>query len=216
MPLYRKFKLGSASVAVWKMTETADELLSMLPVGYAAESAHLRDGQRRTEWLAVRLLLAELCGADARIVYDGAGKPLLCGADGHISVSHTKGYALLAHSPEKPVGVDIELCSRNASVAAERFVNPNFRLHVSNLYGKDCNAYMLAYWCICEALFKLVGNIGGTYKENVIVGCFELDSHGIIHLAVNGVSLADDREYQASYINEGGLFIVLVEDVRCS
>lgn len=208
MPLYRELDFGKASVAVWKITETAEELLSQLPAEYIPTALLLRDGQRRTEWLAVRILLERMCGADARIVYDEAGKPMLSGAAGYISVSHTDGYALLAYSLSNPVGVDMERVDRNVSVAARRFLNESY---LSAVPASERDIYMLASWCACEALFKLVGNIGGTYKRNVIVRPFQPETQGTIGVSINGISPALDCDFEATYVNDGELFILLVE-----
>ena len=86
-------RFGDISVSVWNITESADELLSLSNGDYAAETAALRDGQRRTEWLAVRLLLERVCGVTASIVYNAAGKPSLRGTQGYISISHSIGIS---------------------------------------------------------------------------------------------------------------------------
>lgn len=208
MPLYREFNLGKASVAVWKITETAEELLSRLPAEYIPAALLLRDGQRRTEWLAVRILLERMCGADARIVYDEAGKPLLIGAAGYIGVSHTKGYALLAYSSVNPLGVDMERVDRDVSTAARRFLNESC---LSAVPASERDIYMLASWCACEALFKLVGDVGGTYKENVIVKPFRPGTQGTMDVSIQGISPTLDCDLEAMYVNDGELFMLLVE-----
>lgn len=208
MPLYREFNLGKASVAVWKITETAEELLSRLPAEYIPAVLLLRDGQRRTEWLAVRILLERMCGADARIVYDEAGKPLLIGAAGYIGVSHTKGYALLAYSTVNPLGVDMERVDRDVSTAARRFLNES---SLSAVPASERDIYMLASWCACEALFKLVGDVGGTYKENVIVKPFRPGTQGTMDVSIKGISPTLDCDFEAMYVNDRELFILLVE-----
>lgn len=208
MPLYREFKLGNASVAVWKITETAEKLLSLLPTEYIPAALLLRDGQRRTEWLAVRILLERMCGADARIVYDEAGKPLLIGAAGYIGVSHTDGYALLAYSLSNPVGVDMERVDRDVSTAARRFLNES---HLNTVPDSWRATYMLASWCACEALFKLVGDVGGTYKENVIVKPFRPGTQGTMDVSIKGISPTLDCDFEAMYVNDGELFMLLVE-----
>jgi phosphopantetheinyl transferase len=208
MPFYREFELDCASVAVWQITESADELLSMVPSDSAAEALMLRGEARRKEWLAVRLLLARMCGASARIVYDCTGKPVLDGADGHISISHTRGYALLAYSADVPVGIDAELVGRDAISFSRRFMNDAF---AASLSGDDAAAKALVCWCACEALYKLVGNIGGTYKENVIVKPFELSGKGAVRLSVKGLRAEHERDYVGVYVNDGTLFTLLVK-----
>ncbi len=206
MPLFRQFSLGGASVAVWEITESASELLSLLGDKYAAEASRLRDGQRRAEWLAVRLLLARLCGPSACIAYDTAGRPVLVGAEGDISISHTRGYAVLAHSPHARVGVDVELAGRNAVSAARRFVGS---VSAISLAGEDSAAKTLAFWCSCEAIFKVTGNVGGTYKDNLSVMPFELAGQGCITVSLNGLPSYPARDFTVSYMKDGGLFIAL-------
>lgn len=206
MPFYRELKFAGASVAVWKITEGCEELLSRLNGDYVAEAAALHEGQRRAEWLAVRLLLERLCGAGARIVYDAAGKPLLSAASGSISVSHTRGYAALAYSPDGNVGLDVELVGRNAAASARRFVNEET---AKNLSGEDENEKMLAFWCFCEALFKVVGDIGGTYKDNLFVAPFKLSEKGAVVVSVRGLGAEHERDYTVEYLNDGEIFIAL-------
>lgn len=208
MPLYREFELGCAVVAVWKITESAEELLSMVSPDEAAEALLLRGEQRRKEWLAVRLLLARTCGDGARIVYDSAGKPFLHDSCGHISISHTRGYALFAYSENTPFGIDMELVGRDALSASRRFINDSF---VPLLCGDDAHARALAYWCACEALFKLVGDVGATYKDNVFVKSFQLSSQGEIMLSLKGLPARPERDYLVEYDNDGVLFILLVK-----
>ena len=209
MPLYREFELGEASVAVWRITESSEELLSMVSPDDAAEALLLCGEQRRKEWLAVRLLLARVCGNGARIVYNSVGKPFLHDSCGCISISHTRGYALFAYSEKTPFGIDVERVGRDALSASRRFVNEDF---APFLCGDDAAALALAYWCSCEALFKLTGDIGGTYKDNVFVKPFQLSSHGVFMLSVKGLSLEYERDYQAEYDNDGALFTLLVKE----
>ena len=77
MPLLGKYTVAGVDVWVWKVTETLDELLPMVPdecAAYALDNFSSR--KRRTEWLAVRAAVAQLFGDGVRIVYDAAGKPL--------------------------------------------------------------------------------------------------------------------------------------------
>ena len=208
MPNYAHHTFEGGGIAIWYITETSDELYALLATQrHDAQLLTMKNESRRAEWLAVRVLLRRMCGDNARIVYDEAGKPMLCNAVGFISVSHTKGYAVLAHSESKPVGIDVEQAARNASLASRRFLN---EVYLAQVPEGDRDAYVLACWCSCEALFKLLGNIGGTYKENIFVKPFAPSSHGVIDLSVKGVPYVDDSDHKAVYINDGELFILLV------
>lgn len=210
MPLYKEFKIGDIDVAVWKITETTEELSSLVASECAAEAGQMKSCSRRQERLAVRVLLARLCGSTARIVYDECGKPSLAGADGFISISHTHGYALLAHSLSQPFGVDMELSSRDASVAARKFMKES---DVASLSSETANKAMLIHWCVCEALFKLVGNVGGTYRDNVSLSSPFPASDGSLAVSLKGCREVPDNEYVAHCSDEDGLIIVFLKNV---
>lgn len=210
MPLYKEFKIGDIDVAVWKITETTEELSSLVASECAAEAGQIKSCSRRQEWLAVRVLLARFCGKDACIVYDECGKPSLAGADGFISISHTRGYALLAHSLSQPFGVDMELSSRDASVAARKFMKES---DLASLSPETANKAMLIRWCVCEALFKLVGNVGGTYKDNVLLLSPFPAPDGSLTVSLKGCREVPDNEYVAHCSDEDGLIIVFLKNV---
>lgn len=205
MPLFREYVVGSARIAVWKITETAEELSSLVASESAAEAILLRGEQRRREWLAVRALLPLLCGDGARIVYDANGKPLLENAEGFISISHTRGYALLAHSADVPFGVDVELADRSVSAVSSRFMD---RADVGQLYPHEAEKAMLQRWCVCEALFKLVGDVGGTYKDNIFMPLPFPAGGGELNVSLRECSGHPDSEYVAHCVEDEGLLVV--------
>lgn len=209
MPLFKEFKIGDIDVVVWKITETTEELSSLVAPECAVEAAHMKSCSRRQEWLAVRMLLARLCGKDARIVYDECGKPFLVGADGFISISHTRDYVLLAHSFSAPFGVDMELSSRDASVVARKFMKEP---DVASLSPETANKALLIRWCVCEALFKLVGNVGGTYKDNVLLLSPFPAPDGSLTVSLKGCRELPDSDYAARCVEEDGLVIVFLQN----
>ena len=211
MPLCSEYNVGDIRIAVWEMNETSDELSSLLAPECVAGLPVACSEQRRCEWLAVRLLLSHLCGNGARIVYDAAGKPMLEGAAGFISISHTRGYALLAHSPKVSFGVDMELLSRDASSAARRFMRAD---DVAALQPAVAKKAVLLRWCVCEALFKLVGNVGGTYIDNVILESPLPSADGTLKVHLRGCGNFPDGDYVAHCIEDDGLLVVCLSAER--
>ena len=211
MPLCREYKVGDIRIAVWEINETSDELLSLLAPECVAGLPVACSEQRRCEWLAVRLLLSHLCGNGARIVYDAAGKPMLEGAADFIGISHTRGYALLAHSPKASFGVDMELLSRDASSAARRFMKAD---DISALQPAVAKKAILLRWCVCEALFKLVGNVGGTYIDNVFLETPLPSADGTLGVHLKGCGNFPDSDYVAHCIEDDGLLVVCLSAER--
>jgi phosphopantetheinyl transferase len=212
MPLAGLHSLGGVDVWVWRITETADELSLLVDEGCAT---YARDAftseKRRAEWLAVRAVLArKLPGA--RIVYDDAGKPLLEGAHGHLSISHTDGYAVVAFSPGCEVGVDVELVSRDVLSVSRRFMPQEL---LGALPPAERNRMALLNWCAKEALYKITGDLGGNFKENISVECPAVEESGRFALSLVGLDYAGELLYVADYSFYDDLLVVLCRK-RCN
>ena len=207
MPLQRKLCWDGVDVWVWKITETADELSLLVPEGLACYArGKFASEKRRAEWLAVRAIMAQLFGDSAHIVYDDAGKPSIEGVTGYISVSHTKGYAAVAFSRECEVGVDVELLSRDVLPVAARF------MHVESLDlfpPVKRNRVALVNWCAKEALFKITGDLGGNFKDNISVGELGSGERGRVTLTLMGVDCLGEPLFVADYSFCEELLVVL-------
>ena len=207
MPLQRKLCWDSVDVWVWKITETADELSLLVP---GEQACYAREGFaseiRRAEWLAVRAIVARQFGDKARVVYDVAGKPSIEGVAGYISVSHTKGYAVVAFSRECEVGVDVELVSRDVLPVAGRFM-PAESLDV--FPSVERNKVALLNWCAKEALFKITGDLGGNFKDNISVGELGSGERGRVTLTLTGVDCLGEPLFVADYSFCEELLVVL-------
>lgn len=207
MPLQRKLCWDSVDVWVWKITETADELSLLVPgeqACYARET--FASEVRRAEWLAVRAIVAQQFGDKARVVYDVAGKPSIGDVASYISVSHTKGYAVVAFSRECEVGVDVELVSRDVLPVAGRFM-PAESLDV--FPSVERNKVALLNWCAKEALFKITGDLGGNFKDNISVGELGSGERGRVTLTLTGVDCLGEPLFVADYSFCEELLVVL-------
>ena len=73
MPFTHNSQLSeNVMLGYWKMTESPDELLSLMHADAFDAKAYekLLNDKARKQWLSARLLLKEMCGDDARIVYE--------------------------------------------------------------------------------------------------------------------------------------------------
>ena len=207
MPLYKQYKVDDIEVSVWSITETADELLRLVPKTCAETClSKFLSEKRRAEWLAVRAMARQLFGDDIRVGYDASGRPLLDGGVGYISVSHTDGYAVLAFSSVRRVGVDAELLSRDALAVSRRFMRDGA---LENVPAGKANLVALLHWCAKEALFKIVGDLGGNFKDNIAVSGFRPAESGEISLELVGLECGCDKYYTASYLNIGDLLVLV-------
>lgn len=155
MPKFAHHTFDGGGIAIWHIAESADELYDMLHTQrYDAALSAIHHEARRTEWLAVRVLLAHILGSDKEIAYHPSGKPYLVDGSYHISISHTKGYAAIAYHSSREVGIDIERISSRVERIADRFT------HASEMaYMNECDAHehlmrLLINWSAKETLYK--------------------------------------------------------------
>ncbi len=155
MPLYRTYKEGNLTVGIWKVDETVEQLRSMFHQFsiYEEGLARFSSERRKQEWLAVRVLLKELCGEEKPIAYLPSGKPYLEDRSMHVSFSHTKDYVAVAVHPSVEVGVDIEQYGTRVQRIASRFIREDERVSVAA--GDEIYALLL-HWSAKETLFKLM------------------------------------------------------------
>lgn len=204
MPISRRYACGDVSVAVWAIEETSEQLGAMLGDDALLRKACSFGGEaRRAEWLAVRLLLRAMLGCDVRIYYSPDGKPLLVGACGYISVSHTQGIAVLAYSPRQPIGVDVEFITRKVGVARSFVMNDG---ECDALPVEAQRTYTLLRWTAYEAVYKLAGGSG--YKERLTMPLFVPARGGVFGVAL-GYGDGVAQQFSLSYIIDDGLLLSL-------
>lgn len=155
MAIYRKYQQGDLTVGVWKVDETMEQLRSMFNCFSLYEEGFSRFSaeKRKQEWLAVRVLLKELCGEEKEIAYHASGKPYLKDGSAYVSFSHTHGYVAVALHPYAEVGVDIEQYGTRVQRVASRFVREDEQVSVQA--GDEVYALLL-HWSAKETMFKLM------------------------------------------------------------
>jgi 4'-phosphopantetheinyl transferase EntD len=151
----RQFEGGL--VGLWKITETTEALFARLnPAGTELEHyLQFKNEGRKREWLAVRLLLREMKGESAEIIYSHHGNPSLANVTGNISISHSSGFVTIFYHPAHQPGIDIELITRNVEKAAGKFLS-NEELEDCTFSNRRSNKDMMLRWCAKEAVFKMV------------------------------------------------------------
>ena len=93
MASFLQYKTNGIQWAVWKMEESLDALLLLLPGARRAfceqELNRFVSERRKMEWLSVRVLLYSMLQEDKEIGYSLEGKPYLTDHSFFISISHT-------------------------------------------------------------------------------------------------------------------------------
>ena len=156
------------SLGLWQMDESPEQLFDLyphlLPYRSSLDDKYKNDG-RKLEFLAIRALMYEMLrvnGASKGLLshagdftHNGQGKPLFRGY--HVSISHTKGYAVLILSKKAEVAVDIEYMSDRVERIASKFLRKDER--ADSLEAK------LVHWCAKETVFKLFSEENLLFEE---------------------------------------------------
>jgi len=186
MPIiYQKEIDKQTSLAVWKIEETEEELLSGLQLKQHELDviASLSNGKRALHWLSTRLLLRKMLNTSDYIdcQMDDHGKPYLVNSDTHISLSHSYDYAAVIISKDKKVGVDIELIKHKIKSIKHKFLSD---LELSQKQIGDNTNGLYVSWCAKEAIYKWNGRKGLEFKQHIHIKPFKLKDEGVLQALV--------------------------------
>ena len=162
---------------IWKIEERWEEMLCQLEQqdAYLPFLNQRKSETRKAEWLAVRLLLKELTGIGMAVSYHENGAPYLPDSSLHISISHTKGFAAVLLSPDKPVGIDIEYHSERVHRIKSRFLSDD----EFNLLGENPTTNeLLVCWSAKETAFKMMGQKTADMQHDIHIIDFKPSNNG--------------------------------------
>ncbi len=175
----KHFLSADTILGVWKIEEDLKTLLNLVQLSADDKKKFrtFRSNSRKTEFLSVRALLAELLGPEARIVYNKNNKPFLKDGSHFISISHSHGLTAIMLSRTEKVGIDLEYMSANITAFAFKFLNRREKV-IRDREKKKYHLYI--HWCAKEALYKICDKEGINIRKDITVEPFELQDSGEI------------------------------------
>ncbi len=171
--VFKKQLDTKTAIGLWRIEENAENLLSRLQLkDHETDTlTALSDGKRKLQWLSTRVLLRYMLGdpayIDCRI--DEHGKPYLENFPYSISLSHSFDYAAVMVSEDKDVGIDIELISTKIERIEGKFMKPEELAFISPLNRTE---HLYICWCTKEAIYKLQGKQGVSFKDHIHLKSF--------------------------------------------
>ena len=166
MALFLQHKTDDIQWAVWKMEESLEVLLALLPdarrVFCEQELNRFVSERRKMEWLSVRVLLYAMLQEDKEIGYSPEGKPYLTDHSFFISISHTKGYVAVMLASFTPAGIDIEQYGQRVKRVYDRFIRSDERVES---YQGDITWGLLLHWSAKETIFKSMENADADLRK---------------------------------------------------
>ncbi len=202
---------SNTSFAIWKIEESADELLTQLQLKDHELSYldTLNNGKRNMHWLSTRVLLRRMMDTDDYIdcKVDSNGKPYLSNFPHHISLSHSYDYAAVMVSKNKAVGIDIELIKDKIERIAHKFLSKE---ELDFIQEKDRIDHFYVTWCAKEAIYKLHGKKNISFLEHIKLEPFEYIGAGSFEAVLNAGTL--QRKFKVYYEKFDGYMIGFVSD----
>jgi 4'-phosphopantetheinyl transferase len=169
--------------AIWKIEESAETLLSGLQLD-TREKATLDSfgkGKRILHWMTTRVLLRYLLQTDEYIdcPSDENGKPYLVNFPYKISLTHSFDYAAVMLSSKGEVGIDLEIVKDKVARIQHKFLKPE---ELAFIQEENSIEQLYACWCAKEAVYKLQGNRGVSFLENMTIRPFDYQAQGVLQL----------------------------------
>ncbi len=199
MPLLQLFSTQNATIGLWEITETEDELLALTELPKVREeAAKLKNQVRRAEFLASRILVQEL-QKHLKLPLelpqkDENGCPCLHQCSYKISLSHTTGMAAAVLTTGQAAGIDLEPVREQILKLAPKFLAVEELQHVQNNPLKTT-----LYWSIKETIYKLYSKKKLLFAKHMQVQPFEPETKGgtaFATLSVNNTKTAYLIEYR--------------------
>lgn len=180
---------AESRIALWKIEETEEELLSFLQLDDAerAKLKSLAKGKRTLHWLATRVVLRYLLGTKEYIncPSDANGKPYLPDFPYEISLTHSYDYAGVMLSTKGYCGIDLEIVKDKVTRIKDKFLKPEELAFIEPENEVD---QLYACWCAKEAVYKLQGNRGVSFLHHIRIDPFPYFPQGVMtaHLEKEG------------------------------
>lgn len=201
--------------AIWRVEEDADDLLGRLQLNDREREvlASLNKGKRTLHWLATRVLLRYMLDTPGYIdcPSDENGKPYLANFPQKISLTHSFDYVAVMMSEVGEVGIDLELVSPKILRIAHKFMKEQELAFMQDLEEESRVDHLYACWCAKEAVYKLQGNRGVSFKDNMTIQPFQFQHQGVLQLELEtdagqqeySVYYERFQDYMLAYVSEG-------------
>ena len=193
---------------LWEINEDIDFLLSntILSKAESVELDKIHHDKRMKEWLGARLVLKQL-HEHLKLPYSGTikdenNKPFLIKSSNHTSLAHCYPYAAAMIHFKHPCGIDIESPKPVLLNLAGKFLSEEELSYIPQESKSLCTA-----WTAKEVLYKVFGKRNISFKNNLKLNSFTLNSTG----QIEGTIHRDDfmKTYKLKYHQLGNHIICM-------
>jgi len=202
MGFYKQIDDDQAQVALWRITETEEELKALTGMDLTSKYAYPR---RRLEVMVVRALLNHLNRFE-QINYHPNGRPFFSNNDPHLSISHTAKMVAIEFSSKHNIGVDVERVNRDFAEVAYKYLSEDEFKWVDLTDQK----LLALIWCIKESIYKLPWEKPKNFSADINISKIDkLGTEGAVKVEVADLERQIDLTLKYQYFDEFCLSWVL-------
>jgi 4'-phosphopantetheinyl transferase EntD len=177
MGLFRVIEDSNSQIAIWKVTESEQELKELTGIDLTTVYAFPR---RRIERLVTRAILDRLNHFEP-VNYHPNGRPYYYEGSPYISISHAAKLVVVGFCQRMSIGVDVERTKRDFRIVADRYLTPK-ELEWINL---DHQKSLALAWCIKESIYKLPWKYPKCMTTDIIIENFDtISENGVANVEV--------------------------------
>jgi phosphopantetheinyl transferase len=209
MPLLKKIEVENGVLGIWGLKESVETLISgfHFTENEQTEFEKFKFEKRQTEYLATRLLLQNLLGEKAEIIYQDSGRPLIKNSTKNISISHSSDLVVVFIS-NKLTGVDAENANRNIDKVVKRFLHPKEIEWIEK--SNNPQLLKILFWCAKEAIYKCACKTGIQFDTQVYISPFEYSKTNLFQGKI--IFQNQEKNYKMCFINcENNIIVYCVE-----
>jgi len=191
MGLFRVIEDNNSQVAIWKVTESEQELKGLTGIDLTNSYSLPR---RRIERMVTRAILDRLNHFEP-VNYHPNGRPYYYEGSPYISISHAAKLVVVGFSQKMSIGVDVELTNRNFRIVADRYLTPK-ELEWINLEHQKSLALA---WCIKESVYKLPWKEVKQFTTDINIHKYSnLTDNGVVYVDV--IDLNETHQLELKYL----------------
>lgn len=193
MPLFLELLLPNESkLAVWQLTESAEELIRLLPPFVQEEGLRniIPNELLFRQRLASRILLSRILQVDSiKLGRVGIKRTILLEPQAELSISHAGEFVAVMVSKQKKCGVDMEEMHPRITRIAPRFMNEQ---EWNYLRFPDDFQVLMLLWSIKESVFKYGQNEDVEFKTDIICSPFTLTDEGQVTVQFTSRGISEE------------------------
>lgn len=195
MGLFKVIEDNNSQIAIWKVTESEDELKKLTGIDLSDTYALPR---RRIERMVTRAVLDRLNHFEA-LNYHSNGRPYYYEGNPYISISHTAKVVVIGFCQKISIGVDIERTHRNFKIVTDRYLTPEELKWIDIEHN---NSLALA-WCIKESVYKLPWSEPKNFSNDINIQRFNKPEEcGSVYVDVKDINKIHRLEIKYVFFEE--------------